>query len=42
MRFEELHAEVHALLEALAVGLGVARPEVAVYVRPPAPVAGEV
>jgi hypothetical protein len=33
---------VHALLEALAAGLGVARPEVAVYVRPaPAPASGE-
>ena len=42
MRLEELHGEVHALLEALAAGLGVVRPEVAVYVRPaPAPAGGE-
>jgi len=34
MRLDELHADVHALLEALAAGVGAQRPEVAVYVRP--------
>jgi hypothetical protein len=43
MRLEELHGEVHALLDALAAGLGVVRSEVSVVVRPaPAPAPGEV
>lgn len=42
MRADELHGEVHALLEALEAGLGVARARVAVYVRPPAPASGGV
>jgi hypothetical protein len=44
MRLEELHPEVHALLDALAAGIGAAaRAEVSVYVRPaPERLAGEV